>query len=106
MPDLVARGAHELAAVLRLAHGAGRHRHQRVDLVPVGDPAQRAQRVEPAPKHLGRDDPLVQGRVAEPHHLLGAVEHVDAAARLDVGDDEVERVGPHVEGGDTHPRSG
>ncbi len=105
-PRLVAGRAHELAAVLRLAHGAGRHRHQRVDLVAVGDPAQRAQRIQPAPEHLGRDDPLVQGRVAQPHHLLGAVEHVDPAPRLDVGDDEVERVGPHVQRGDTHPRSG
>ena len=53
---LVARRAHELAAVLRLAHGAGRDRHQRVDVVPVGDAPQRAQRIQAAAEHLGRDD--------------------------------------------------
>ena len=57
---LVARRPHELAAVLRLAHGARRHRDQRVGLVAVGDAAQELQRVERAPKHLGRDDARVQ----------------------------------------------
>ncbi len=57
---LVAGGAHELTAVLRLANGAGRDRHQRVDLVPIGDAPQRLQRVQAAPEHLGRDDALVQ----------------------------------------------
>ena len=93
----VAGGAHELTAVLRLTHGAGRDRHQRVDLVAIDDPAQRAQGVQPAPKHLGGDDPLVQGRVAQPDHLLGPVQDVDAAAGLDLGHHEVERVGSDIQ---------
>ena len=105
MPDLVAGGAHELTAVLRLADGAGRDRHQRVDLVAVGDAPQRLQRVQPAPEHLGRDDALVQGRVAQPDHLLGAIEDVDAPTGLDVGHHQVERVGPNIQGSDTHSHS-
>ena len=99
---LVARRAHELAAVLGLAHRAGRDRHQRVDVVAIGDAAKRAQGVQPAPEHLGRDHPVVQGRVAEPDHLLGAVEHVDVPARSDVRHDQVERVRADVERGDPH----
>ena len=41
-------------------------------------------------------------RFAEAHHLLGAVENLDAAARAHLRDDEVERVRPDVERGDSH----
>jgi hypothetical protein len=99
---LVARRAHELAAVLGLAHSAGGDGGQRVDVVAIGDAAERPQRVQPAPEHLRRDDAVVERRVAEADHLLRTVEHVDVPAGADIRDDEVKRVRTDVERGDAH----
>jgi hypothetical protein len=99
--ELVAHGASELTAVLRLAHGARRHGDERVGLVAIGDALERAERVEPAAKDVGRDHAAPQ-RLAEPHHFLGAIEDLHAPARIHVRNDEVKRVRSDVECGDSH----
>ncbi len=100
--DLVAHGAHELAAVLGLAHRAGGDGDQGVGLVAVGDAAQGAQRRQAALEDLGRDDAGAQRGVAQAHHLLGPVADLDAPAGFHLGDDQVEGVGSDIQGGNAH----
>src|SRR6185503_17322308 len=49
----------------------------------------------------GRDDAL-ERRIAEPHHLLRAIERLDLAVGRDAGDKQVDAVGPDVQSSDLH----
>ena len=75
-----------------------------VDAGALGLPAKAADAVGGAGERVGRDHAL-ERRVAEPHHLLGAIERLDLAVGRDAGDEQVDAVGPDVEGGDLHGQS-
>ena len=98
---LVAHHAHEVAAVLRLAHRRGGDGDDGVDAGALGLRAVAADALGGAGEGVGRDHAL-ERRVAEPHHLLGAIERLDLAVGRDAGDEQVDAVGPDVEGGDLH----
>ncbi len=50
--------------------------------------------------------PLLSVLLAQPHHVLGAVEDAEAAVRLDLGHDHVDGVAADVDSRDSHIRPG
>ena len=102
--DLAGHPLQEVLAVGRLAHGGGGDHQQLVDPVHVREPLVLAQGVEPAP-HGGGGKPAARERpLAEPHHLLLAVDDVEPA-RAALHDDHVNGVAAEVDGRDPHLRS-
>ena len=99
--ELVAHRAHELAPVLRFAHGAGGHGLQGVGTMAIGDALESAQRVETSVEDVGRNDAAAE-RLPQAHKLLGAVEDVDPTVRVDVRDDEVKGIRDDVQRRDSH----
>ena len=75
---LVAHDAHEVAAVLRLAHRRGGDGDDGVDAGALGLRAIAADALGGAGEGVGGDDAL-EGAVAEANHLLGAIERLDLA---------------------------
>src|SRR5207248_1408791 len=100
---LVAHHAHEVAAVLGLAHGAGGDGDEGVDAGALGLAAKATDAVGGAGEGIGGDHAL-EGRVAEADHVLGAIEGVDLTVGADPGDEQVDGVGADVEGRDLHGR--
>ena len=100
--DLAAHLVQELLAVLRLAHGGGGRGQELVHALGVGQALVLAQRVQ-APSHgLGGEPAAGERALAQPHHLLLALDQVEAA-RPRLHDHHVEGVAAHVDGGDPHP---
>ena len=70
----------------------------------VGDPAEAGEGGDAAVDGLGRQLLHVARARPEPHDLLLAVEDLEAVVARRAGDDEVEAVGPEVDGGDGRSR--
>jgi hypothetical protein len=99
--ELVAHRAHEFAAILSLADGAGRNGQKCIGPMPVGNALEGPQRIETAIEDIRGDDAAAQC-LAQAHELLGAVENIDAPVRIHVGDDEMKGVRSDVERSYSH----
>jgi hypothetical protein len=88
--------------VLRLARRAGRGRQDLVHLVRLGEPPELGEGGES--RFHGRlgQPPAVEAAGAEPHHLLLAVNDFEGQVGADLDDDHVDRIGPDVDGSQTH----
>ena len=92
----------EVAAVLRLAGGAGGRRDDLVDLVRVGQPPELGQRLEAGGHRRRRQRPPVEAAGAQPDHLLLAVDDLEGLVGADLGHDHVHGVGADVDRGQAH----
>ena len=102
--ELFPRLQHELAAVDRFAHRAGRYRQDRIGALTLGQALESAQRLEPEGHRFGRQPSAGQGPAGQPDHFLGAIQDFEIAVPHLRGD-HVNRIGADVDGRDPHCRS-
>ena len=68
----------------------------------VGETAELGQHLQRRVHGLGRERPAVEAAGAEPDHFLLAIDDFEGQIGADPHDDHVQRVGPDVDGGETH----
>jgi hypothetical protein len=95
----------EIAAVLRLARGAGGGGDDLVDLVRVGDAAELRHGLERRGHGGGRQVAAVEAARPEADHVFFAVDDLERQIRADLHHDHVDRVGSDIDGGDSHAAS-
>ena len=102
-PRFLAGALEEFGAVVGLTHrarGDGVH----LCIRGVGDPPEAGEGGDTAVDRLGRQLLHLARARPQPHDLLLAVEDLEAVVARRAGDDEVEAVGPQVDGGDGRSR--
>ena len=92
----------ELAAVARLARGAGADGQDLVHAVRIGEPLERRQRLQRRASSPRPSARAVETAGAEPDHGLLAVDDLERQIRPHPDDDHVDGVRADVDGGDAH----
>ena len=100
--DFVPHALNEVAAVGGLAHGAGGDGLEAHDTLSLSERAEGGQRAHAVVHRLGREAAVGQRAVAEPHHVLGAVQHAETAVRLHLSNHHVDGVAADVDCSDAH----
>ena len=92
----------EIAAVVGLADGRGRGRHDFVHFVGVGQPAELGQRLEGRRHGRRGQAPAVQAAGPQTDHFLFPVNDFEGQVGPHPHHDHVDRIGADVDGGDAH----
>ena len=92
----------ELAAVLGFAGRARRDGHDLVDPVRFGQPPEFRQHLQRGVHRFGRERAAVEAAGAQPDHLLFPIDDLEREIGADPHDDHVQRIGPDIDGGNTH----
>src|SRR5207253_10312127 len=92
----------EGGAVPRFAHRARRHRAHALDVPRAGQTPERLERAKGQLRGLAIELAARECAVAEAHHLLEAIDHLDPPLRTNVGHQHVQRIGADVDRGQPH----